>query len=104
MNAKLYVDFGPFPGAERIPKEAALFGCCIITGRNGASNYYGDVPIPDEYKFADYMSQTDVIIEKIRDVLKYYDVCKSNFENYRKMVLALEENFMNSLKECLQHA
>ena len=102
-TSKLYVDFGPFPGAERIPKEAALFGCCVITGRNGASDYYGDVPIPDEYKFADYQSQVDQIIQKIRDILKNYESKKSDFEDYRNKVLALEQNFMDSLKECLQN-
>ena len=102
-TSKLYIDFGPFPGAERIPKEAALFGCCVITGRNGASNYYGDVPIPDEYKFADYPGHIDQIIQKMEDILKNYETKKSDFDTYRSVVLALEQNFMNSLKECLQN-
>ncbi len=101
--SKLYIDFGPFPGAERIPKEAALFGCCVITGRNGASNYYSDVPIPDEYKFADYEGQVDQIIEKMRDILMNYETKKSDFDAYRNTVLALEQNFMRSLKESLQN-
>lgn len=102
-TSKLYVDFGPFPGAERIPKEAALFGCCVITGRNGASDFYGDVPIPDEYKFANYAQQVDLVVAKIRDVLKNYEAKKSDFDEYRKMVITLEGNFKNSLKGCLQN-
>lgn len=101
ITSKLYIDFGPFPGAERIPKEAVLFGCCVITGRNGASNYYGDVPIPDEYKYADYTSQTSLILDKIRDVLKNYDERVKDFDIYRKTVLDLEENFMKSLRACM---
>lgn len=101
LTSKLYIDFGPFPGAERIPKEAVLFGCCVITGRNGASNYYGDVPIPDEYKYADYTSQTSLILDKIRDVLKNYDERVKDFDIYRKTVLDLEENFMKSLRACM---
>ena len=102
-KSKLYIDFGPFPGAERIPKEAVLFGCCVLTGRNGASDYYGDVPIPDKYKFADYMNQMDLIIEKIRYVLKNYEKVLPDFDEYRKTVLMLEENFKNSLRECLEN-
>lgn len=102
-TSKLYVDFGPFPGAERIPKEAVLFGCCVITGRNGASNFHGDVPIPDEYKFVDYAHQADLIVAKIRDVLKNYEAKKPDFDEYRKMVIALVGNFKNSLKGCLQN-
>lgn len=103
MTSKLYVDFGPFPGAERIPKEAVLFGCCVITGRNGASNFYGDVPIPDEYKFADYAGQADLIITKIRDILDNYEARKHDFEEYRKTVIDLEGNFKKSLEGCVQN-
>lgn len=51
-RAKLYVDFGPFPGKDRIPREAVLHHCCLITGRFGASAFYEDVPIPGRYKFS----------------------------------------------------
>lgn len=101
-RAKLYVDFGPFPGAERIPKEAVLFGCSIITGRRGASNFYGDVPIPDEYKFADYQNQKEQIVQKIKAILANYNEHKGNFDIYRNTVLNLEENFIKSLKENIQ--
>ena len=50
-KAKLYIDFGNFPGKDRLPREAVLHACCIITGRLGASAYHEDVPIRDEYKF-----------------------------------------------------
>lgn len=98
-TAKLYVDFGSFPGAERIPKEAVLFGCAIITGKRGASGYHGDVPIPEEYKFGDPENQIEEIAEKIRLVLKNYQQIYSDFDEYRNTVLNLEENFIKSLKE-----
>ncbi len=98
-SAKVYVDFGPFPGAERIPKEAVLFGCSVITGRRGASNFYGDVPIPDEYKFGDYQNQIEQIVQKIRELLVDYNSKNKDFNEYRKTVLSLEENFMKSLRE-----
>ena len=49
-TAKLYIDFGEFPGKDRLPREAILNGCCILTGKIGAASYYEDVPIPAEYK------------------------------------------------------
>lgn len=101
-SAKLYVDFGPFPGAERIPKEAVLFGCLVVTGRNGASNFYGDVPIPDEYKFDTACNQKKLIIEKIRELLDNYNSKKQDFDVYRKTVLDLEGNFKSSLRELMQ--
>lgn len=98
-SSKLYIDFGPFPGAERIPKEAVLFGCAIITGRRGASGFYGDVPIPDEYKFEDPKSQVDEIVSKIKYILDNYEKVYSDFDEYRETVLNLENNFIKSLKK-----
>ena len=98
-SSKLYVDFGGFPGAERIPKEAVLYGCAIITGKRGASGFHGDVPIPEEYKFENPENQIEEIVEKIRFVLKNYESVYSDFDEYRKTVLNLEDNFIRSLKE-----
>jgi hypothetical protein len=100
-SSKLYIDFGAFPGAERIPKEAVLFGCAIITGKRGASGFHGDVPIPEEYKFGNPEKQIKEIVEKIRFVLNNYEQIYSDFDEYRNTVLNLEENFIKSLKEIL---
>jgi len=101
-TSKLYIDFGAFPGAERIPKEAVLFGCAIITGRRGASGFHGDVPIPEEYKFENPSSQINEIVKKIRYILDDYENVYSDFDEYRKTVLNLEDNFIMSLKKIFE--
>lgn len=79
-HSKLYIDFGVFSGRERLPREAVLCGCCIITSNRGAASYYLDNPIPDEYKISDI----DLAIKKIDYVLKNYDTCVINdFAEYR---------------------
>lgn len=97
-KSKLYIDFGPFPGAERMPKEAVLFGCNILTGKFGASNYYGDVPIPDEYKIDATNKNIPIISKKIRNMLSGYDTIYKDFDVYRNTVLFLEESFIETLK------
>jgi hypothetical protein len=52
-EAKVYIDFGHFPGPERIPIEAAVLGYCVITGKRGYAGFYEDVSIPNEYKLED---------------------------------------------------
>jgi len=47
VSRKLYVDFGKHPGKDRMPREAAVHGCCIITGRRGAAGNPFDIPIPN---------------------------------------------------------
>lgn len=100
MNkSKVYIDFGTFPGAERIPKEAVICGMCIVTGRNGASNYQGDVPIPDKYKFKDYKNQLENISTTIKDLMENYSDKIGEFEEYRQTVYNLEDNFIKQIKQ-----
>ncbi len=96
-TSRLYVDFGKFPGPERLPKEAAICGCCIITGTRGASAFYEDVRISDEYKMKNE-SPKDVA-GFIEEVLENYDQHISSFEEYRSMVKELEERFITQIKE-----
>ena len=52
-TAKIYCDFGHHPGKDRPPREAAMAGCCVITGQQGAARYFDDLSIPDNYKLDD---------------------------------------------------
>lgn len=97
-RAKVYIDFGPFPGAERMPKEAVLFGCSILTGKNGASAYYGDVPISNNYKVESKIGNITLIISKIEYMMENYESIIFDFEDYKNTVLKLEDNFINQLK------
>lgn len=99
LTSKVYIDFGSFPGAERMPKEAVLFGCAIITGKHGASNYYGDVSIPNEFKLNEKDIKISEVGKKIEESLKNYDNLYSRFDEYRNVVLSLEDSFMISLNK-----
>jgi len=95
----LHIDFGEFPGREYIPREAVINDCCIITGRRGASNYYGDVPIPDRYKFG----HTDEDLPRIAECMDYclnnYDECIKDFAEYKQFALDLEKTFTKEIRE-----
>ena len=45
----IYIDFGEHPGRDRIPREAIMCGCCIITGYRGSAAF-NDVPIDSKFK------------------------------------------------------
>jgi hypothetical protein len=47
----LYVDFGHFPGKDRMPREAAACGAVVFVHRQGAGALYDDFPLPDFFKF-----------------------------------------------------
>ena len=52
-RSKIYMDFGNHPGKDRLPREAAMAGCCVVTGRRGSAQNDIDVPIPRIYKLDD---------------------------------------------------
>jgi len=95
-TAKLYVDFGSHPGKDRIPREAAIQGCCVITGKQGSAAFKEDVPIPEEYKFDSNTTAAD-IVSKINHVLNEYDSCIEDFSFYREVIRNEKEIFISSV-------
>ena len=98
QKAKVYIDFGHFPGKDRLPREAVILECCIITGKMGASKFYKDVPIPDKYKFENKIKNLGEIYKTISDCINNYNENIKNFENYKKIILNEENKFKNDLK------
>ena len=97
--AKLYIDFGNFPGKDRLPREAVLHNCCIITGRLGASQYYEDVPIDDSFKIDTLDVNIPIIIEKIKWIFTNYETTHPLFEQYRQIVKEEQQNFYNEIND-----
>lgn len=85
-NSKLYIDFGNHPGKDRFPREAVTCGCCIITGKRGAAANNVDIPIPSKYKFEDNEAEINNIIEMIKFIMKNYDKCYNDFNEYRMKI------------------
>lgn len=85
-RAKLYIDFGPFPGKDRLPREAVVHNCCIITGQFGASRYFEDVPIPSHYKFDMLHVDYNMIKACVDNIFDKYDECTKDFDYMREVV------------------
>lgn len=85
-RAKLYIDFGHFPGKDRLPREAAVHNCCVITGRAGAAFFYEDLPISMRYKFDIKEKNVGRIAERVKEVLANYDSCVGDFDELRSAI------------------
>ncbi|OUQ31573.1 hypothetical protein [Massilimicrobiota timonensis] len=86
-KAKIYIDFGFFPGPERIPREAVTMYCNIITSTTGSAKNNSDVPIPYEFKIDAKDDNLDRIVLKIKNMLVNYNDDIPRFEQYRKKVI-----------------
>ena len=98
-RAKLYVDFGPFPGKDRIPREAVLHGCCLITGRFGAAAFQEDLPIPDTYKID--LRVRDAwkrVISLVNAIFEDYPTRRKDFDRMRERIGDERETFLQEVK------
>lgn len=98
-RSMVWIDFGNFPGKDRLPREAASCGLCLITGKHGTAKYHKDLAIPEEYKVAD-VNYADIgpITEKIRDILNNFDEHTKKFDSYRKHVKQEKKQFEKGIK------
>lgn len=86
-ESMLYIDFGPHPGKDRLPREAAMAGCCVLTGRQGAAGCAADIPIPIDYKIDE---STEGAVERaseaVRDILDNFAERQRDFDGYRGVI------------------
>lgn len=100
--SKIYIDFGHHPGKDRIPREATMCGCCIITNRKGAAANTIDIPIPQEYKFEDEKN-FEKVISKIDYLFENYQTAQKDFEYYIEKIKEEKEVFTKQVQEFLQY-
>lgn len=93
QTSKLYIDFGEHPGKDRIPREAAISGCCILTGKRGAAKNEFDIPVPSQYKIDQDTMPLAEVEKKIRSILLHYESCRHDFDAYRDKIRHEEEKF-----------
>ena len=99
-RAKVYIDFGNHPGKDRMPREAAMADCCIITGKRGSANNSIDVPIPQKYKLDD-SKQVDnsMFREIVSDIFSDYQKNVLNFIKYKDIIKNEQIIFKNQVSK-----
>ncbi|MDR1604925.1 MAG: hypothetical protein LBS10_09105 [Gracilibacteraceae bacterium] len=90
----VYIDFGGHPGMDRLPREAAVSGCCVLTWRKGSAAFAEDVPLPPPYNMSsDQAEDMPAIINLIDDCIARYDEHAAAFAPYRAWISGQEARF-----------
>lgn len=97
--SKLYIDFGTHPGKDRIPREAASCGCCIVTNRKGSANFYEDIPIPDCYKINNNPIDYTQTAQLLLDICMHWGEHNRQFDYYRQSIASEREKFSKDVKK-----
>lgn len=96
-KSKVYIDFGNHPGKDRIPREAAISGCVVITNRQGAAANPVDIPIDEAYKLDDassgFTASADALLSSVmKNFMSHYE----RLAGYRAMIASEEDEFKRS--------
>lgn len=92
LDSMVYIDFGHHPGKDRIPREAAMCGCCILTSTDGSAKFQEDIPIPYKYDIHNPQS-IPYIAEAITKFLDEYHEWVVEFSDYRRRIYDEKEQF-----------
>lgn len=101
-QSKVYIDFGQHPGKDRFPREAAVMGCCIITGKRGSAAFEEDLPLPAGFKFEDKQEQIPSVISKISQCFVDFESQQSLFAPYIARIRDEERQFDADIKKLFQ--
>lgn len=96
-KAKIYIDFGFFPGPERIPREAVCCYCNIVTSTSGSAKNKVDILVPKEFKINAVDSNIEIIVEKVNFLLNNYEANTYKFDKYREKVIQQKDLFKNNI-------
>lgn len=92
-KCKIYIDLGFHPGKDRLPREAALCGCVVITNKSGAAAYHEDLPIQEK------IIHPEDLLTLLPIVLANYDAFYAKQEPYRTHIKNEKEAFLNQVKQ-----
>lgn len=100
MNrSKVYIDFGNHPGKDRIPREAAMSGLIVITGRHGSADNPIDICIPDRYKLKEEKVSGKEVVDLIKDCLDNYLERIDDFSEYRNLIRGEKAEFIEDIRK-----
>jgi len=93
--SKVYIDFGHHPGRDRIPRESAILGNCVLTNLSGAAGFHNDIPVDKKYKTTD----VDQIGNIITNCFDNYESVIEDFSIYRSSIKNQKEQLYNLCKQ-----
>jgi hypothetical protein len=98
-KAKLHVDFGYFPGRDKIPREALVSGCCLLTGRGGTAGFKEDLGIPEKYKLDLEDQKPEKIKAQVIQIMDNYNEVVKEFIPFREFVMGEKDRMIEDVKK-----
>lgn len=96
-QTRVYIDFGHFPGQDRMPREAAICGAVVFLHRKGAAAVQEDFPLPDAFKFSEEDLQSGELARRVEAVLADPTLAWMQQEDFRTMIRGEQDAFQRQV-------
>lgn len=98
-SSTVYIDFGNHPGKDRMPREAALAGCCVVVGSKGAAKF-SDVAVPDRFKLDESSALFNAQFSSLlMEIDNDFEAVSKVFDDYRNRIRDEKSVFLNQVNE-----
>lgn len=102
QNSKFFIDFGPQPGKDRIPREAVLNGCIPIVRKVGAACHFEDLPIPSYLKLeTEILSDRNLLGQTLANLIENFEHVGSQLGPYVSRINKEKDVFYDQVAEFL---
>lgn len=98
-SARIYIDFGLHPGRDRMPREAALAGCVVLSTRHGAASCFEDMPLDDFFKF----DSLEELNARVREILAGPEKFRAAQDDYRRWVQGQRDTLRKEVRVLLDY-
>lgn len=99
-SARIYIDFGDFPGKDRIPREAILRNCIIFIHNKGCATDVESFPIDNYFRFTEEDILDGTLYTKIKHALHHYDEILQRQFFMKGQIFQEFDVFENNIQQC----
>lgn len=100
-SARIYIDFGYFPGQDHTPREATLHDAIVFLRNVGCATDKDSFPVDDWFRFSDEEFENGVVEQKVRYALDHYEEMKEKQKPFKQSVIQEPEEFRAQVKAFL---
>ena len=103
-SSMIYVDFGLFPGPERIPRQAVALYNNVLTSKKGSASNNIDVPIDDRFKIEIKKDNLGYAVDMTKKMLGGYESYVKFFDAYRNKAKKQHDVFTEEAVHAIERA
>tara|TARA_B100000035_G_scaffold70350_1_gene57734 strand:- start:2472 stop:3428 length:957 start_codon:yes stop_codon:yes gene_type:complete len=102
-ESMVYLDLGQHPGRDRIPREAAVQGCVVMTSKFGSAENSLDVAIDEFYKTNTSYNDILKLGPKVHEIFKSFSEHLENQAKYRRIIMNDKDRVQLNVKKFIDN-